>query len=84
MKSFQTPGFSISWKMGNVAVSRSGDFAYATGTNRLTFNGSDGKQVTVEGKAVTIWRKEKEGDWKCVIDIWNDVSPPGQESDAVR
>jgi uncharacterized protein (TIGR02246 family) len=84
MRSFQTPGFSISWKMGNVAVSRSGDLAYATGTNRLTFNGSDGKQVTVDGKAVTVWRKEKEGDWKCVIDIWNDVSSPGQGSDAAR
>jgi uncharacterized protein (TIGR02246 family) len=73
-KSFQTPGFSISWKTTNVAVARSGDLAYATGTNRVSFTGPDGRQVTVEGKAVTVWRREKEGIWKCVIDIWNDVS----------
>ena len=73
-KSFQTPGFSISWKTTNVAVARSGDLAYATGTNRVSFTGPDGKQVLVEGKAVTVWRKEKGGIWKCVIDIWNDVS----------
>jgi uncharacterized protein (TIGR02246 family) len=73
-KSFQTPGFSISWKTTTVAVSRSGDLAYTTGTNRVTFSAPDGKQVTVEGKAVAIWRREKDGAWKCVIDIWNDVS----------
>ena len=73
-KSFRTPGFSISWKTTTVAVSNSGDIAYATGTNRVTFDAADGKQVTVEGKAVAVWRREKNGVWKCVIDIWNDVS----------
>ena len=74
VKSFQTPGFSISWKTSNVAVSRSGDIAYTTGTNRVTFSAPSGEQVTVEGKAVAVWRREKDGAWKCVIDIWNDVS----------
>ena len=74
-KSFQTPGFSISWKTTTVAVSRGGDIAYTTGTNRVTFSTPDGKQVTVEGKAVAVWRREKDGAWKCVIDIWNDASP---------
>lgn len=77
-KSFQAPGFSISWKTINVVVSRSGDFAYATGTNQVTFNGPDGRQVAVEGKTVTAWRKEPKGTWKCVIDIWNDVSSSSQ------
>ncbi len=76
VKSFQTPGFSISWKTTTVVVSRSGDIAYTTGTNRVTFSTPDGKQITVEGKAVTVWRREKDGAWKCVIDIWNDVSTP--------
>ena len=74
MKSFRAPGFSISWKTTTVAVSKSGDIAYTTGTNRVDFNAADGKQVTVEGKAVAVWRREKNGLWKCVIDIWNDVS----------
>jgi uncharacterized protein (TIGR02246 family) len=73
-KSFQTPGFSISWTTTNVAVSRSGDIAYTTGTNRVTFSAPDGGRVTVEGKAVAVWRREKDGAWKCVIDIWNDLS----------
>src|SRR5262245_8300928 len=76
VKSFETPGFGISWKTENVVVSRSGDFAYGTGTNRVTFTGPDGRSNAVEGKAVAVWRKEKGGDWKCVIDIWNDASSP--------
>jgi uncharacterized protein (TIGR02246 family) len=76
VKSFESPGFSISWKTENVVVSRSGDLAYATGTNRVTFLGPDGKQGAAVGKAVTVWRKQKEGTWKCAIDIWNDASSP--------
>jgi uncharacterized protein (TIGR02246 family) len=79
LKSFQTPGFGISWKTAKVTVSRGGDLAYATGTNRVTFDGPDGKQVAVEGKAVTVWQREPDGAWKCVIDIWNDVSSPPSE-----
>lgn len=77
-KSFDTPGFGISWKTDKVVVSRSGDLAYASGSNRVVFNGPDGRQVAVEGKAVTVWRRGKEGAWKCVVDIWNAVSPPSQ------
>jgi uncharacterized protein (TIGR02246 family) len=73
-KSFQTPGFSISWNTTTVVVSRSGDFAYTTGTNRVSFSAPDGKQLR-EGKAVAVWRRGKDGVWKCVVDIWNDVSP---------
>lgn len=75
-KSFQIPGFGISWKTDQVVVAASGDLAYGTGTNRVTFHGPDGKPTTVEGKTVTVWRKQKDGSWKCAIDIWNDLAPP--------
>ena len=26
---------------------------------------------TAYGKAVTIWRKQRDGTWKCVLDTWN-------------
>ena len=77
VKSFQAPGFSISWKTTDVAVSEAGDLAYATGTNRVTFRGADGREVSVNGKAVTVWRRDG-ARWKCVVDVWNDASPPSQ------
>jgi uncharacterized protein (TIGR02246 family) len=73
VQSFQVPGFGISWKTTGVEVASGGDLAYATGTNRVTFTGPDGKPAAVEGKAVTVWRREPSGDWKCVVDIWNDT-----------
>lgn len=72
-KSFQAPRFRISWKTDRITVSHGGDMAYATGTNRVTFLGPDGNEVSMAGKAVTVWRKESDGVWRCVIDIWNDV-----------
>ena len=74
-QSLRVPGFRITWKTNDVTVAESGDLAYGIGTNRVSFEGPDGKPVAVEGKAVTVWRRDA-GGWKCVVDIWNDVSPP--------
>ena len=68
--SLRTPGFSISWNTTDVVVSAGGNFAYGVGVNRVSFSGPDGKPVVIDGKAVTVWRKDPAG-WKCVIDIWN-------------
>ena len=70
-ESFKIPGFSIGWEAIEVTVSPAGDFAYITGKNHFTVNDSEGKPVTSYGKVVTVWRKGIDGDWKCVIDIWN-------------
>ncbi len=77
-ESFRTPGFNISWKTTDVVVARGGDVAYSTGTNRVAVSGPDGKPVVVSGKAVAVWRRDKEGAWRCVIDIWND-SPSSRQ-----
>ncbi len=75
VKSFQTPGFGISWKAEAVTVSRGGDLAWARESNRVTFTGPDGKPVVIDGKAITVWSKGKDGVWRCAADIWNDVAP---------
>lgn len=75
-KSLATPGFGISWKTTDVVIAKSGDLAYTTDTNRITVNGPDGKQMVIPGKGVAIWRREKDGSWKCIVDIWNDSPAP--------
>ncbi len=55
-------------------VAEEGDLAYGVGRNRVTFPGEDGELRTVEGRGVTVWRKEN-GEWRCVVDIWNDAPP---------
>ena len=74
--SFEIPGFRISWKTDEVTVSESGDLAYGVGINNVSFTGPDGRTVSASGNAVTVWRRDRAGHWKCVVDIWNDATSP--------
>ena len=65
------PGFSISWRSSGVQFSPDGKLAYMSGENLTTMNDSAGKKISMPGRAYTIWRKEFDGSWKCVVDIWN-------------
>lgn len=65
------PGFKIAWEPLTVFVSNSGDLAYMLEQNQITVNDSTGNPITEFNKAVTIWRKEKDGSWKNVVDMWN-------------
>ncbi|HEY0679994.1 MAG TPA: DUF4440 domain-containing protein [Chitinophagaceae bacterium] len=67
----QIPGFKISWEPKSVEVSESGDMAYLIEETQITMNDSVGNPVTQRNKAVTIWRKKANGEWKNVVDIWN-------------
>jgi len=69
------PGFSITWEPERAFISNSGDMAYMIERNEVTFNDQDGELVEVPGKVVTIWKKDSDGEWKNVIDMWNSVTP---------
>jgi ketosteroid isomerase-like protein len=66
------PGFRISWTPDSAVVSRSGDFGYTYGTNRITAPDSTGTLHTAEGRYITVWRKEPDGRWRCSVDISNE------------
>jgi uncharacterized protein (TIGR02246 family) len=71
----QTPGFSIRWVSENPVFSPSGDVAYMRGANETTLPGPAGAITTLHGRGVSIWRRESDGEWRCVADIGNDLSP---------
>jgi ketosteroid isomerase-like protein len=68
-ESYKIPGFHISWQPQSIEVSESGDMAYLIENSQVAFNDSTGKPITLNNKAVTIWRKQKDGLWKNVVDI---------------
>jgi ketosteroid isomerase-like protein len=77
-ESLALPGFSITWSAAQAVVAASGDMGYTIGSNRVTVPGADGSPVAITGKAVTVWRREPSGAWRCVLDIWNaDPNPSG-------
>lgn len=61
-----TPGFALEFTPSKAEVSASGDIGYTTGTYKSTMAGA-----TENGKYVTVWKKQPDGNWKVVEDIFN-------------
>jgi ketosteroid isomerase-like protein len=66
------PGFHITWVTSEASLSPDGQFAYLLSMNAVTMMGPEGQPVTTNGRAVTVWRREPDGNWRCAVDIWND------------
>ena len=69
------PGFSGGWKATKVEIAKSGDLAYLTGNWEFKWNDANGKPTGDKGKFVEIVKKQADGSWKCVNDIWNSDLP---------
>jgi ketosteroid isomerase-like protein len=65
-----SPGFAIAWQATKADVARSGDLGYTIGTYTMTLNGT-----TDHGKYATVWRKQADGSWKVVADMFNSDAP---------
>jgi len=71
LETFKIPGLLVSWEPISVEVSERGDMAYMPEVNKVTFKDSTGWPVKPTNKAVTIWKKQTDGSWKNIVDIWN-------------
>jgi ketosteroid isomerase-like protein len=67
-----SPGFDLAITPVRSEVSASGDVGYTSGTYQATMNGG-----TEKGKYISVWKKQSDGRWKVVEDIFNaDSGPP--------
>lgn len=73
--SLAIPGFVVTWQPQEVVVSPDGRFGYTAGANQFTAPDPNGVAMTTHGRYLTVWRKEADGSWKCVTDIWNTGAP---------
>jgi ketosteroid isomerase-like protein len=67
--------FLLTWFPLFADISISGELGYTYGTYELTYKDEKGISVTRKGTYVSIWKKDKEGKWKFVLDTGN----PGLE-----
>jgi ketosteroid isomerase-like protein len=68
-------GASLSWTPVDGAAAPGGDFGYTWG--RFVFTAqSDAGETSEYGKYVSIWRKERDGAWKFIVDIGNSNPAP--------
>jgi ketosteroid isomerase-like protein len=70
--SLAIPGFSITWTSSEARISPDGRLAYLLSRNAVTVPEESGELTTMRGRAVTIWRLEPDGEWRCAVDIWNE------------
>lgn len=74
--------FSGPTELTTTAVEGRGDLAYAVGTYRVsvTPKKAGAKPLPVEvGKYVEVLKKQPDGSWKIVYDIWNADAPPAKQ-----
>jgi ketosteroid isomerase-like protein len=70
------PGVSLSWQADKVEAARSSDLGYMTGTYTMSTKQSlNSAPVTEQGKYVEVWKKQADGKWKVVADIFNTDAP---------
>ena len=69
------PAMNINWQLTKIDVARSGDLGYGYGTYTLSMNDDKGKPINDQGKILEVWKKQADGNWKCVADTWNSDLP---------
>lgn len=62
-------GTTLVWKPFKAEAAASGDLGYTLGTFELHATGADGKPVVRYGKYCSVWKKQKDGSWKWVVDV---------------
>jgi ketosteroid isomerase-like protein len=59
--------YTLSWKPAKAEIAQSGDLGFSYGVYEFTT-----KDTTLKGTYVSIWKKQKDGDWKFVLDCGNE------------
>jgi len=70
-----SPSFSGGWKVTKVEVARSGDLAYVSGNYEFNEKDDNGKPITDKGRHLEVWKKQADGNWKCVADMFSSDLP---------
>ena len=68
-------GFGVEFELVNIEVSNDGTMGYTTNHLTLSYTNSDGDKVTTSGPDFHVWKRQEDGSWKIVIDMWNSDQP---------
>ena len=66
----------LTWHSNNAGAARAGDLAYTSGTYQWKLKGASGKGLVDKGKYLTVWKKQADGSWKVLFDMFNTDLPP--------
>ena len=69
-------GTSLTWSPVKAEMAASGDLGYTYGNYVYTARNKEGKLVANYGKYTSIWKKQKDGRWKVIVDMGNSSPEP--------
>ena len=75
---FAIPGFNLKWQSKAAGMSRSGDLGYTVGEYQWKSKDAKGKDYNETGNYTEIWKKQPDGSWKCIVDMWHSNMPAAQ------
>jgi ketosteroid isomerase-like protein len=61
----------LTWTPVGADISASADLGYTYGTYEFRSKDKDGKPVVDHGKYTSIWKMQRDGSWKVVLDMGN-------------
>ncbi len=69
-------GTTLTWTPVKAEMAASGDLGYTYGNYVYTAKSKERKPVANYGKYTSIWKKQKDGQWKVVVDMGNSGPDP--------
>ena len=70
------PGYSLAWSPTTADVGRGADLGYTIGTYHMQLPDDDGNVVEIDGKYLSVWKRQPDGSWKIAVDMFNSDGPP--------
>ncbi len=67
---------SLTWTPVGADISASGDLGYTYGNYEFRARDKDGKLTVQHGKYTSIWKLQRDGNWKVVLDMGNASPEP--------
>ena len=73
----ETPGVSLEFELVRVEVAASGDIGWSFALGDITIDQGDDEPGRDIVRDFHTWRRQTDGSWKVVVDMWNSGMPAG-------
>ena len=71
----ETPGVELDFEVIRAEISASGDIGWTLSIGEITINNPEGSPGRDVVRDFHIWKKQEDGSWKVVLDMWNSELP---------
>jgi len=72
----ETPGVDLTFELVRAEVSGDGDMGWTLAIGDITINRPEGPPERDRVRDFHTWRRQPDGSWKVVVDMWNSGLPP--------